>query len=208
MPNPCKCRNRQIGVLSSPPVLPTSPAIVPQIFPAQTPHWQTAAQLQPAPTAAQQEWLFDQESLTRRLTELSANGFSVNPLQEGWQSLRADETLALGVAENSEGWVREVLLRGNGVAWVFARSVATRSALEGSGLALDALGSRSLGELLFSDRAFLRGELEATHYPADWLPADERHEQLWARRSCFRRGELAVLVAEVFLPAFWQAAAI
>ena len=208
MPNPCKCRIRQIGVISSPPVLPTSPAIVPHTRLAQTPCWQTAAQLQPAPATAQREWLFDQDSLTQRLTELSNNGFSVNPLQQGWQTLRADETLALGVAENSEGWVREVLLRGNGVPWVFARSVAARSALEGSGLALDELGSRSLGELLFSDRAFLRGELEACRYPAIWLPPEVRGKQLWARRSCFRRGELAVLVAEVFLPAFWQAAAI
>lgn len=172
------------------------------------PDWQTAARLHPAPADAQQAWLFDEDSLTRRLTELSANRFSVNPLQQGWQTLRPDETLALGVPENSEGWVREVLLRGNGVAWVFARSVAARSALEGSGLALDVLGSRSLGELLFSDRAFLRGELEAAHYPQAWLPEAVRAEQLWARRSCFRRGELAVLVAEVFLPDFWQAAAV
>jgi chorismate--pyruvate lyase len=69
------------------------------------------------------------------------------------------------------------------------------------------LGSRSLGELLFSDRAFQRGELQVTRYPAGWLPAAVRSEQLWARRSCFRRGELAVLVAEVFLPELWRAAA-
>mgnify|MGYP003556451702 FL=1 len=102
--------------------------------------------------------------------------------------------------------MREVFLRGNDQTWVFARSVAARSALEGSGLALDQLGSRSLGELLFSDRAFLRGELQVSRYPAAWLPDSVRHEQLWARRSCFRRGELAVLVAEVFLPELWQAA--
>ena len=87
----------------------------------------------------------------------------------------------------------------------FISGVAARSALEGSGLALDQLGSRSLGELLFSDRAFLRGELEVTRYPAAWLPSEVRAEHLWARRSCFRRGALAVLVAEVFLPAFWIA---
>ena len=182
------------------------PAAVPHTVLAHPPHWLTAAQLHPAPAALQREWLFDQDSLTRRLTELSNDRFSVIPLHEGWQILRQDETSALGLPAEAQGWVREVFLRGNEQTWVFARSVAARSALEGSGLALDQLGSRSLGELLFSDRAFLRGELEVARYPAEWLPDAVRHEQLWARRSCFRRGALAVLVAEVFLPALWQAA--
>ena len=86
--------------------------------------------------------------------------------------------------------------------------VAARSVLEGSGLNLAELGSRSLGELLFSDRAFDRGELQACRYPAAWLPQEARAERLWARRSCFSRGPLGVLVAEVFLPQFWAAAAI
>ena len=143
---------------------------------------------------------------SRPSAALSHNRFSVTPLQEGWQTLRLDETRALGVPAQAQGWVREVFLRGHDQPWVYARSVAARSTLEGSGLALDQLGSRSLGELLFSDRAFQRGDLEVTRYPAAWLPAEVRSEQLWARRSCFRRGELAVLVAEVFLPALWQAA--
>ncbi|MHA6491631.1 chorismate--pyruvate lyase family protein [Pseudomonas borbori] len=175
---------------------------------ARPPHWLTADRLHPAPTAAVLDWLFNEESLTRRLGALSNDRFSVTPLLEGWQTLRTDECAALGVAADSEGWVREVYLRGAGEPWVFARSVAARSALEGSGLALERLGSRSLGELLFSDRAFDRGELQACRYPADWLPAAVRAQGLWARRSCFSRGTLGVLVAEVFLPEFWTAAAI
>ncbi|NQD96911.1 chorismate lyase, partial [Pseudomonas sp. CrR25] len=150
----------------------------------------------------------NQDSLTQRLIDLSAAQFSVSPLSEGWQRLRSDECGALGVPDGSQGWVREVYLRGRGEPWVFARSVAARSALEGSGLGLDQLGSRSLGELLFSDRAFDRGPLQACRYPAAWLPTEVRAERLWARRSCFSRGSLGVLVAEVFLPAFWLAAGI
>jgi chorismate--pyruvate lyase len=36
------------------------------------------------------------------------------------------------------------------------------------------------------------------------LPAAVRGEQLWARRSRFSRGALALLVVEVFLPSLWQ----
>ena len=174
---------------------------------AHSPCWLNAAQLQALPSALQHDWLFDQGSLTRRLTALAAGEFTVEPLQQGWQVLRADECAALQVPAGSLGWVREVFLLGAGQPWVFARSVAARRALEGSGFELGKLGSRSLGELLFSDRAFVRGELQACRYPAAWLPDAVRAEQLWGRRSCFRRDGLGVLVAEVFLPAFWDHAA-
>lgn len=97
----------------------------------------------PLPDAQTLDWLFDQGSLTRRLTRLSNDGFSVTPLYEGWQPLRDDECAALDLPQNSEGWVREVYLRGHGQAWVFARSVAARSALQDGGLNMDELGSRS-----------------------------------------------------------------
>lgn len=193
-------------MLSSPPRSPPKPAAVPSAALSEIPCWRPAAQFQPSPSADLADWLFDQGSLTRRLTQLSADAFSVVPLVQGWQTLRTDECAALQVAEGSVGWVREVYLRGHEQPWVFARSVAARRALVDSHFDLESLGSRSLGELLFSDSAFARGELQASPYPAEWLPQAVREDGLWARRSCFRRGELAVLVAEVFLPAFWQAA--
>jgi len=152
------------------------------------------------------DWLFDQGSLTRRLTRLSADHFTVTPLFEGWQALRDDECQALGLAPGAEGWVREVYLKGHGQAWVFARSVAARSALLRGGLDLETLGSRSLGELLFCDQAFVRHPIEVCRYPGQWLPADAAQEGLWGRRSRFERDGLSVLVAEVFLPPLWQAA--
>jgi chorismate--pyruvate lyase len=154
------------------------------------------------------EWLFHQDSLTRRLTALSNDAFSVTPLFEGWQPLRDDECYALELPAHSIGWVREVYLRGHGEKWVFARSVAARSALQEGGLNMDELGTRSLGELLFCDEAFLRGPLQVCRYPAAWLPVADAADDLWGRRSCFSRGPLNILVAEVFLPTLWQAIAI
>ncbi|AHL73890.1 chorismate--pyruvate lyase [Stutzerimonas stutzeri] len=171
--------------------------------------WLPADRL-PAPLAPDlHDWLYvDKGSLTRRLTQLAKGAFSVTPLAEGWQALRDDECVALGVANGSHGWIREVYLRGHQEPWIFARSVAARSALEQSGLDLPHLGSRSLGELLFTDPAFSRGTLQARQYPESWLPDEVRQPQLWARRSCFSQGDLRVLVAEVFLPALWRAARI
>lgn len=173
------------------------------------PDWLSADRLAAPLAPALHDWLYqDKGSLTRRLTELAGGAFSVTPLVEGWQVLRDDECSALGVAGGSEGWVREVYLRGHEQPWVFARSVAARSALERSGLDLPHLGSRSLGELLFSDPGFSRGPLQARRYPDCWLPLEARQSGLWARRSCFSRSDLRVLVAEVFLPPLWQAARI
>ncbi|WP_332764072.1 chorismate--pyruvate lyase family protein [Pseudomonas koreensis] len=170
------------------------------------PLWLTQSRLSPRPDSLTLDWLFDEGSLTRRLTRLSCDGFSVTPLFEGWATLRSDECAALELAERSEGWVREVYLRGHGEAWVFARSVASRGALQGDGLHMDELGSRSLGELLFCDQAFQRRAIEVCHYPEDWLPVDVKAPELWGRRSRFDRGALSVLVAEIFLPSLWSAA--
>src|SRR5690606_19866542 len=180
------------------------------LSPVSEQHLWLAADQQPAPLdPLQHDWLYiDKGSLTRRLTALAAGAFSVTPLQQGWQRLRDDECAALGVATGSQGWVREVYLCGHRQPWVFARSVAARQALEASSLDLQHLGSRSLGELLFSDRAFARGPLEARHYPAAGVPGEARQEGLGARRSGFSRGSLDVLVAEIFLPALWRAARI
>lgn len=183
---------------------PTAVQAVPEAALIHPPRWLTSAQLHPAPAAQVVDWLFDEGSLTRRLTALSADNFAVQPLAEGWHRLRTDECAALGVPDGSQGWVREVYLKGHGTPWVFARSVAARSALEGSGFDLRLLGTRSLGELLFSDRAFQRGPIEVCRYPAASLPAEVRAERLWGRRSCFSRDGLGVLVAEVFLPSLWH----
>ncbi|WP_295476723.1 chorismate lyase [uncultured Pseudomonas sp.] len=167
--------------------------------------WLAREQLDTLPTAQVLDWLFNHDSLTRRLTRLSHDRFSVVPSAEGWQPLRDDECSALDLPPGSEGWVREVYLLGQDEPWVFARSVAGREALRDSGLHMDALGTRSLGELLFSNPAFDRGALRVRRYPTQWLPVQARTEGLWARRSRFSRGTLGILVAEVFLPAFWVA---
>ncbi|MFC3607555.1 chorismate--pyruvate lyase family protein [Stutzerimonas tarimensis] len=170
-----------------------------------SPVWLTADQLHSSLDATLLDWLFDEGSLTRRLTAHASGAFSIQTLSEGWQPLRAEECERLDVPAASEGWVREVLLCGHEMPWVYARSVASRESLMADGLDLQSLGQRSLGELLFSDRAFSRGPLRACRYPEAWLPETVRQPGLWGRRSCFSRGPLHVLVTEVFLPSLWDA---
>jgi len=153
--------------------------------------------------------LFDESSLTQRLSQLCKVGFVVQPLNEGWQQLSADECSALNLALDSIGWVREVFLCDGKQPWVFARSVAGKAQLLEANFDLSQLGNNSLGQLLFNQPAFSRGPLQICQLPVIQLPAIAQEytaaqQQVWARRSCFKKAALGVLVAEVFLPQFWQ----
>lgn len=151
------------------------------------------------------DWLFDEGSLTQRLTEMAGGQFTIEVLEEGFEVLRDDECEVLQLPPESTGWVREVFLCGAGAPWVFARTVTARKTLETAGLDLQTLGTRSLGDLLFEDEAFVRRPIEICHYPAQWLPEDHQTRGLWARRSRFDRDDTYLLVAEVFLTGFWNA---
>lgn len=167
--------------------------------------WRTT----PSACAALNDWLFDEGSLTQRLSQLCRGNFRVQVLAEGWQTLPDDECQTLNIPSQSCGWVREVFLCDEQRPWVFARSVASQAQLQASDFDLSQLGSRSLGQLLFSHQAFQRGAMYIRQMPCQHLPAVAQQQAatqqyLWARRSCFHKNSLGVLVAEVFLPRLWQ----
>ncbi|WP_341706836.1 chorismate lyase [Halopseudomonas sp.] len=144
-------------------------------------------------------WLCHEGSLTQRLTDAGNQDFRVELLLQAPQPARDDEAAALGLPPGATVWAREVLLHTDGAARVYARSVAPTSALGNAAVALDSLGTTSLGHLLFRNPQISRGPIEISRYPAVWLPDAWRSEGLWARRSHFSDGELQLLVCEVFL---------
>lgn len=164
------------------------------------PDWQPAPSHPLSPPSELLDWLSDQGSLTRRLMAAGDDDFRVQVLLEQQQSARDDEAAALGLMPGQPVWVREVLLHTAGAPRVFARTTADLHAFNAAGVHLENLGSRSLGELLFSDPRIRREPIEISLYPADWLPAPQRAEHCWARRSLFRSERLQLLVCEVFLP--------
>lgn len=165
-----------------------------------TPDWHPTATHPERPTGALLDWLCDEGSLTRRLIACGQNDFRVEVLSEQQYPARADEAAALGLRSGQLLWVREVLLHTAGAPRVFARTVADLKAFNAMGVHLESLGNRSLGELLFSDPGIQREPIEISRYPAAWLPAAQRAEHCWARRSLFSSQRLQLLVCEVFLP--------
>ena len=127
--------------------------------------------------------------------DTSVFALHTRPTPDGWTWLLSDDA-------HRRVWLQRMLLA---YALLLGLHGLRAIGLWGQGLHMDALGSRSLGELLFCDRAFTRQAIEVCHYPRAWLPTADQADNLWARRSRFDRGTLSVLVAEVFLPSFWHA---
>jgi len=152
-------------------------------------------------------WLSDHGSLTLRLKS-RCNTFRVMPLATGLARPNVDECALLGLAPGTRAYVREVMLLCDGVPVVFAHSVLPQTGLRGGWNGITRLGSRSLGEALFSDHRIAR-------QPLAYRPIQRGHplfqriaqhqilsaSRLWGRRSLFCLNAHPLLVTEVFLPA-------
>lgn len=152
-------------------------------------------------------WLSDHGSLTRRLKSRCAS-FRVVPLATGISRANVDEYALLGMAPGARAYVREVMLLCDEVPVVFAHSVLPPVGLRGGWNSITRLGSRSLGEALFSDHRIKRQALtyRSVQHNHPLYQATARLQlattnSLWARRSVFCLNGYPLLVTEVFLPA-------
>ncbi|NVZ25538.1 chorismate lyase [Pseudomonas gingeri] len=165
--------------------------------------WQLAGQPGAGLEASVADYLLDPGSLTQRLVEISGGRFAITPLYEREDVLLDSECTALQLTAGSRGWIREIYLTGQGVPWVFARTVIPAAVQQMTGQDLRTLGDQPIGPLLFGDLDFRRGPIEFCRYEDSARNGQLTASPLWARRSRFERGDLGILVSEVFLPTFW-----
>ncbi len=153
-------------------------------------------------------WLVDQGSLTLRLKQRCTQ-FSVRPVRVGLHRPNRDEYAALRLRAGRLAYVREVVLNCGGEPVVFAHSVVADASLRGPWAAVTQLGSRPLGEALFSNPRIARGCLQFRRIPPRHALARQARraglaasgKPLWARRSLFTLQGQPLMVTEVFLPA-------
>lgn len=167
-----------------------------------------------APASADlRRWLGAPGSLTARLRQHGV--VTVDVVAQGRMTLFSQERQVLRC---QAAHVREVLLRIDGRAAVWARSVTPLAAVKGPWAAIEGLGTRPLAELLFSHRRVLRGPLQASHLqPASplqrrmaraWLGHAHPHGgklpldalPRWARHSLFWHCGQPLQVLEAFAP--------
>ena len=173
-----------------------------------------------ATAAPMTAWLTAPGSLTARLVAHS-NAFRVQRLHQHTALCLADEAAAIGMARPGRVLEREVLLRCDGVAVVFAHTVVPLSDSATDWPLFGGLGERSLGSTLFYDPLVRRGALEfarlRTGHPLvqraraalgvlDGSLDGSRNRIIddvptyYARRCLYRRHQGSLLVTEVFLP--------
>ncbi|MDH5357810.1 MAG: chorismate lyase [Gammaproteobacteria bacterium] len=171
-------------------------------------HWtrwyQPQRRLMPPEMAS---WLTDTGSLTRRLKAHNKHGFSVQLLGNHWMKPLPDECLDLGTSMTQMAYQREVKLMDGDKANVYARTVVPLATFQVMKHRFEALGNKSLGELLFTDPSVKRGPIEiACLKPGQWLyevavlEEAVRPDELWGRRSHFYLSGKILLVNEIFLP--------
>ncbi|MEM9101432.1 MAG: chorismate lyase [Pseudomonadota bacterium] len=175
------------------------------IIPAdKEPKWRHAIFYRWRLSTQQKNWLLDSSSLTRRLHEKSQTGMSVEILIQHWAAPFLSESKLLKISPEEHVYVREVILKGNGKPWVFARSVIP---VETYHQVVDKLDTRPLGSLLFSDPTLKRSAIEIAKIKSKrhGLPAlfSEGNTKL-ARRSMFTFSGKPIIVSEVFLDDFWK----
>ena len=171
--------------------------------------WQQEQKVLGCELAPVRSWLLDDGSLTQRLID-TGREFSLDRLSQSWQPPLPDERVALGIPTREKALIREVVLRLDGNAVVFARSVFPVSTLTGPLLRLRRLARQSLGAFLFARKDMRRSPFEVARIPtqSEYLPSQlAQNSPIWARRSCFQIAGKPILVAEAFLNGFptWQA---
>ena len=147
-------------------------------------------------------WLLNTGSLTERLQD-HCHTFQLEVI--GYQN----ESVSLADAEkidcdSSIVIVREVILSGDDVPWVFAHTIMPQALFEDGVNDLANLQDKPLGSVIFNDPKFSRQPFELVALPVDnSLLSDLRiaiSQPLWGRRSIFNYQEYKMMIAEVFLP--------
>ncbi len=172
------------------------------------PQWRPGQGVRPEGLADEvAAWLFDSESLTKRLKQACRGGFRVRLLKQRYERPLLCERIPLGMDDRALALVRQVHLCCGDEVKVYARTVMPPALLQGRCRALANLGGRPLGELLFRDKSMRRSPMEIARIEPDELfhrwavPAGETTDgPLWGRRSVFRLAGLPLLVNEIFLP--------
>jgi len=190
----------------------------------------------PAPSVSQlqRHWLTRPGALTQGLRSLGV--LSLRVLSENVCRAGQDEATRLALPIGHALWQREVCMTISGVDCVVARSVTPLKASSGHWQAVRQLRNRPLADILYHDRAIARSEFEFTtvrlgmplyrlapqSFATPLQPlsplafgvppqpltqaAPTSPARVCARRSVFVRAHQPLLVAEAFLPAFWNIA--
>jgi len=172
----------------------------------QEPHWRKKHPgLKQTLPADVHSWVYEKNSLTRRLRNTYGNDFAVTILFHRWKPAFLSECDLLNLPHQQYNLVREVLLHANGKPLILARTILPKQTIKVAKRNLSHLGTRPLGEVIFSYPKLERLELNISHVPYSLWTEDltnqvDIEQHVWGRRTVYAIQKQRMLVSEFFMP--------
>ena len=136
------------------------------------------------------EWLNEEGSITAKIS--SDSKFKLEILSDDLGIAEDEEYLALDIA-SEEVRIREVVLYGDLVPLVYARSIIPNLTSSKGYPGLGTIGSKPLGDLLFQSELFIKTRREFAQFETS------SEEVIWGRRTHYLVQGYPLSVMEVFL---------
>ena len=136
------------------------------------------------------EWLNEEGSITAKIS--SDSKFKLKILSDDIGNAEDEEYLALNIPSQKVR-IREVILYGDLVPLVYARSIIPNQTSSKGYPGLGSIGSKPLGDLLFQSELFIKTNREF----AQFQTPDK--EVIWGRRTHYLVRGYPLSVMEVFL---------
>ena len=151
-------------------------------------------------------WIYESGSITQRLRDYYGSRVRVQVINNQWQRAFISESKLLKTHPEKYTLTREVLLYADDIPLVLARTILPEPTISSAHRNLSHLGSRPLGEVIFSYPRLERLALEITQVPIQsWRPSIQQITQttqsIWGRRTIYAIHHHPLLVSEFFLPA-------
>jgi len=172
----------------------------------QEPHWRKKHPgLKQALPANVHSWVYEKNSLTRRLRKTYGQSFAVEILFHRWKPAFLSECDLLNLPHQQFNLVREVLLHADGKPLILARTILPEHTIKIAKRNLSHLGTRPLGEVIFSYPKLERLELNTANIPYNLWTQDLTNkvnveQQVWGRRTVYAIQKQKMLVSEFFMP--------
>lgn len=153
--------------------------------------------------------IFQTGSLTRYIQRQCKGTFHIDIKSEAWRYPTPDEASLLKM-NREYAFIRESWLKCDNQPMIYARTVIPKKTLQGKCRELTRLGTKPLGEILFSDKSTYRSNMRYARIPdKSWLyhqalNSVKINTSLWARQSLFYIKNKPLLIVEVFLPSIKQ----
>lgn len=141
------------------------------------------------------EWVENPASLTKRLNDYTHHQIQFVLNKQGWSD------------ENT--WCREISWKYRNKTWVLAKTLIPKETLDEFTDVFLKNSERPIGEILFSDRAWVRGVIAVSQIDFNndyycWAKnyVSELPQKLTMRESDFSLGNAKLTVIEIFMPDF------